>query len=209
MNRSTRREGIAKTPQRFGAPLLRDLLPAAVLVAVTLLVYLPAMQAGFVWDDKVALTDNPLIKAPDGLRLFWFSTRPPDYFPLTSTMLWIEWRLWHMNAVGYHLVNILLHAASAVLAWRVLARLRIPGAWLAGLIFAVHPVCVASVAWITELKNTLPLPLFLASLLVYLRFDEKAGEQETGRLGDPRIGKLGKREEERNPGAATAAVPIP
>ena len=148
------------------------------IVAAALIVYTPAMRSGFIWDDDRFLTDNPLIKAPDGLRLFWFSTRPLDYFPLTSTTLWIEWRLWHMNAAGYHIVNVLLHAASAVLLWRVLARLRVPGAWLAGLIFAVHPVCAESVAWITERKSTLPLPLFLASLLVYLRFDEKVEEAE-------------------------------
>jgi len=180
------------------------------IVAATLIVYMPAMRSGFIWDDDRFLTDNPLIKAPQGLRLFWFSTYPLDYFPLTSTTLWIEWRLWHMNAAGYHVVNVLLHAASAVLVWRVLARL-IPrsgtGAWLAGLIFAVHPVCVESVAWITERKNTLPLPLFLASLLVYLRFDEKAEEAECGRLGDWEIGKLRKRKGEKSLEAADSRLP--
>jgi tetratricopeptide (TPR) repeat protein len=182
---------------RPGSPPLPAWLAAALLVAVALLVYLPALRAGFVWDDVSFLTDNPLIKAPDGLRLFWFSTSPSDYFPLTSTMLWIEWRLWHMNPAGYHVVNMLLHAVSALLLWRVLARLSapgrkygdisvalpaarsVPGAWLAALIFAVHPVCVESVAWITERKNTLSLPLFLASLLLYLRFDEKAQPQSS------------------------------
>ena len=163
--------------------LLQGLL-AAVLVAATLLVYLPAMRAGFVWDDDTFLTANPLIKAHDGLYRFWFTRQAPDYFPLTSSMLWVEWRLWGMDAAGYHVVNILLHALSAALIWRVLARLKIPGAWFAGLLFAVHPVCAESVAWITEGKNTLPLPLFLASLLVYLKFDERTGDWEIRRLGN-------------------------
>jgi tetratricopeptide (TPR) repeat protein len=149
----------------------KPILLAAVIVLVTLAFYLPAVDAGFVVDDEHLLTANPLIKARDGLRRFWFTAEAEDYFPLTSTSLWLEWRLWDKDPTGYHLVNMLLHAASAVLIWRALKRLNVPGAWLAGLIFGVHPVNAASAAWISERKNVLALPFYLLSLLLYLRFE--------------------------------------
>jgi len=130
------------------------------------------MRGGFFWDDDSFLYANKLIQAPDGLRRLWFTTQPTDYFPLTSSVLWVEWRLWGDHPRGYHVVNVLLHAAAAALVWRVLRRLRVPGAWLAGLLFAVHPVAAASAAWITELKNTLPMTLYLLALLAWLRFDD-------------------------------------
>ena len=172
---------MSKAPERPRAA--RRFLPAALIVAAALLAYAPVLRAGFVWDDDVFLTENPLIHASDGLYRFWFTTAPPDYFPLTSSMLWFEWRLWGPNAAGYHLVNVLLHAASAVLLWRVLLRLKVPGAWLAGLLFALHPVAVESVAWITERKNTLPMALYLASLLACLRFED-GGSHHDGATND-------------------------
>ncbi len=167
----------ARVPQPPRAA--RRFLPALLIVAAALLAYAPVLRAGFNWDDDVFLTENPLIHASDGLYRFWFTTTPPDYFPLTSSMLWFEWRMWGQNALGYHVVNVLLHALSAMLLWRVLLRLKIPGALLAGLLFAVHPVAVASVAWITERKNTLSLAFFLASLLAYLRFDVLTHHDDT------------------------------
>ncbi len=148
-------------------------LPAAI-VAVTFLAHGPAIHAGYVWDDAAFLTDNPLIKARDGLYRFWFTTEPTDYFPLTSTMLWIEWRIWGNRPMPYHVGNILLHALAAVLLWRVLRRLNLPepAPYLAALIFAVHPVTVASVAWITERKNVLSMMFYLLSILLWLRFED-------------------------------------
>jgi len=185
------------------------ILPAAAIVAITLLAYLPAMSGGFFWDDSIFLAHYPLIKGSDVFRQFWATTESLDYFPVTYSTLWFEWRLWGDHPAGYHVINILLHAAGAVLVWRVLWRLSVPGAWLAGVLFAVHPVAAASVAWITELKNTLSLIFCAASLLAYLRFDEKA--EEPGRLGDWEIGKLGNCEsaKERSlPKPRTIAAPI-
>src|SRR5947207_7834780 len=112
-------------------PVVSPWLCGLLLVAVTVMAYLRMWQAGFIWDDNSFLTENPLIGARDGLYQFWCTTAAPDYFPLTSSTLWVEWRLWGRNPLGYHLVNVMLHGLSAVLWWRVLKRLKIPGAWLA------------------------------------------------------------------------------
>lgn len=141
------------------------------LIGATLIAYLPVWHAGFIWDDDHILTANPLIKDPHGWYRFWFTTKTDDYYPLSSSAFWLEWRLWGMDATGYHVVNVLLHAVNAVLLWRLLARLEIPGAKLAAAIFALHPVNVESVAWVAELKNTLSLFFFMLSLLSYLKFD--------------------------------------
>jgi protein O-mannosyl-transferase len=159
----------------------RAWLAGLAIAALTLLTYVPALRSGFIWDDDAFLTANPLIRADDGLRRLWASTEPPDYFPLTSTGLWIEWRLWGEHAAGYHAVNVALHALAAILLWRVLRRLAVPGAWLAGAVYAVHPVAVESVAWITERKNVQPMALGLAALLLWLRADEDARGGAGGR----------------------------
>lgn len=149
-----------------------SLVAGSAIFLITLGIYVPATRCGFVWDDDQLLTANPLIRAPDGLCRIWFTSDPPDYFPLVSTAFWVEWRIWGMNPAGYHLINILLHAAASILLWRVLKRLAIPGAWLTGLIFAVHPVNVESVAWIAQLKNTLPMVFYLLTVLAYLQFED-------------------------------------
>jgi hypothetical protein len=164
--------------QTVAVPALRSnrtIINAALLVLAVLVVYLPVYRAGFIWDDDEGLTANAFIQAPDGLRVIWFSAKPYDFFPLTNSMFWLEWRLWGKNATGYHVVNVLLHAVGVMLLWRILLRLKIPGAWLAALIFGVHPVCVGSVAWISERKNTLSLVFYLVSILWYLRSDVSVG----------------------------------
>src|SRR5438477_6658239 len=147
-------------------------LIAAIIIAVAL-VYLPALRGNFVWDDFLLITGNPLLQNASGLLELWSGGRTADYFPLTNTVFWIEHHLFGANATGYHAVNVLLQAANALLVWRLLVRLNIPGAWLAGLIFGIHPVHVASVAWISELKNLLSMFFALLSILYFLELDEK------------------------------------
>ncbi len=96
------------------------------LAALTFAAYLPSMQCKYLLDDDLYLTESPLVKSFDGLRLFWFSIQPLDYYPITNTSFWIEWRLWGMNPTGYHITNLLLHIASALLVWMVLNKLGIP-----------------------------------------------------------------------------------
>src|SRR5881394_3574800 len=144
---------------------------ALVLAVVTIFVYRPAWNGGFIWDDDEYVTNNELLTAPDGLRRIWFSLdSPSQYFPLVYSAFRIEHALWGLNPTGYHWVNLLLHAANALLVWRVLARLNVPGAWLAGAIFALHPVQVESVAWITERKNVLMGFFFLLTLGAWIEF---------------------------------------
>jgi tetratricopeptide (TPR) repeat protein len=149
----------------------KGLLFALILAALTIFAYRPAWNGGFLWDDDVYITNNGLLTAPDGLRRIWFSLdSPSQYFPLVYTTFRIEHRLWGLNPTGYHWVNLVLHIANALLVWLVLARLKIPGAWLAGAIFALHPVQVESVAWITERKNVLMGFFFLLTLLAWIAF---------------------------------------
>src|SRR5881398_2055734 len=144
---------------------------ALVLAALTIFAYRPAWNGGFIWDDDYYVINNELLTAPDGLRRIWFSLESPSqYFPLVYTTLRLEHALWGLNPSGYHWINLLLHVANALLVWAVLVRLKVPGAWLAGAIFALHPVQVESVPWITERKNVLMAFFFLLTLLAWIAF---------------------------------------
>jgi len=157
-------------------------LGTGLIVLLTVLAYLPTLRCGFVWDDEAYVTENQALRSLEGLGRIW--TQPgmgQQYYPLTFTGFWMQYHLWGLRPFGYHLVNILLHAVNAVLLWRVLQRLEIPGAWWAAAIFAVHPVYVESVAWITELKNVLSVLFSLLSLLAFLRFRPLTGPGTTAR----------------------------
>lgn len=173
---AVRRGILMHAPKHFRTPALEPRVSSRVLALLLIMaaaaVYIPAMNAGFIWDDDLLVTENPLVKGANSLRYVWASAAATDYTPLTTTAFWLQWRLWADNAAGYHLVNILLQALSVVLLWRVLLRLNIPGAWLGALMFAVHPVNVASVAWVAELKNALSLPFYLGAIWCWLSFLE-------------------------------------
>jgi protein O-mannosyl-transferase len=151
----------------------RDWLFALGLAGVILITYLPAWNGAPIWDDNAHIT-SPELRSLEGLSKIWTQpTATHQYYPLVHTIFWIEYRLWGDSPFGYHLINILLLCASALLLLKILRRLEIPGAWLATAIFALHPVQVESVAWISELKNMLSGLFYFASAFVYLRFDRE------------------------------------
>ena len=154
---------------------MKTLSPRALATLVflaTLLTYWPALGAGFIWDDQPGHVTRPELRSFEGLVRIW--TEPgatQQYYPLLHSAFWFEHRLWGDAPFGYHLVNVLLHASAACLFAALLLRLAVPGAALAALLFALHPVGVESVAWVSEQKNTLSLVCYLCAALAYLRFD--------------------------------------
>ncbi len=145
---------------------------AGCLVAALAWIYGPALHGGRLWDDAPQIFQNQELRAPAGLAAAWVAPAGPDYLPVLATVEWLQWHAWGDHVAGYHAVSVLLHLASALLLWRLLARLGVDGAEWAGLLFAVHPLAVESVAWMAELKNTLSLPWLLLSFLAYVDFDE-------------------------------------
>ncbi|MGI9176537.1 MAG: hypothetical protein ACR2IT_01615, partial [Pirellulales bacterium] len=166
----------------------------------------PVHHADWLWDDDQLLTANLTVQhrvSPDPsvprddagtLAKLWFSPDGADYFPLSYTALWAQWPFFQMDPrtggpvqpggpavpwpTGFHMTSVVLHAIGSLLVWRLFAVMKIPGAWFGGLLFAVHPVCVESVAWVSELKNTLSLPLFLLSAISYVKFDDAAEDDD-------------------------------
>jgi tetratricopeptide (TPR) repeat protein len=151
----------------------RRLAAFLVLAAATFAAYWPALGAGFIWDDEGHVT-RPDLRSLAGLGRIWFRLgATQQYYPVLHSAFWIEHRLWGGSPLGYHLCNLVLHAVAAFLFFGLLRRLAVPGALLAGLLFALHPVGVETVAWVAEQKNTLSAVFYLLSALAYLRFDEE------------------------------------
>jgi protein O-mannosyl-transferase len=156
--------------------------PSTFLFLLVILAYTPVWRAGFIWDDDTMLTANPCIVGPLGLKEIW-TTNAADICPLTITTFWLEHGLWGLAPLPYHLVNVLLHGACAVLLWRVLRSLGVQGAWLGAALWALHPVQVESVAWITEMKNTESGLFFLLSILFFVKW-LRIKEIKNGRTGN-------------------------
>ena len=151
----------------------RDTWLGLLLLTVIVLAYSPALTGGYVWDDDAHITRTAL-RGWDGLRSIWFNLHATQqYYPLLHSAFWLEARLWGDEVLGYHLVNILLHYSAASLIVVLCQKLEIKGAWIAGFIFALHPVHVESVAWISEQKNTLSLVFYLLAVITYVRFDHR------------------------------------
>src|SRR3989454_383417 len=172
---------------RWLAPLLVALL--------TLTAFLPTLQNQFVsWDDDKNFLENPHYRGLGWTHLRWmWTTHLGHYIPLTWMTLGLDYLLWGMNPLGYHLTNLLLHAANAVVFFFVVRRLltrALPGpserghalavaAGVAALVFAIHPLRVESVAWATERRDVLSGLFYLLTILVYLR-DRERGERGRG-----------------------------
>jgi tetratricopeptide (TPR) repeat protein len=143
----------------------------ALIALIVFIAYLPSINGGFILDDDRLLTENELVRASDGMYRFWCTTESVDYWPATNNTFWIEWRLWGMNPAGYHVTNLILHVAEALLIWVILRKLSIPGAFWAAMLFALHPVNVEAAAWIAQRKDMLAVLFFLLSILWYLKAD--------------------------------------
>ncbi|HUB67205.1 MAG TPA: tetratricopeptide repeat protein [Candidatus Methylacidiphilales bacterium] len=135
-------------------------------------IYAPALTGDWIWDDVALIPGDTSLHSLAGLGARWLSN--PDW-GLTSSALYLQWRLWGPFPFGYHLVNLLLHLGNGLLIWRLLSRLGLRWAWLGGLLFVIHPLAVESVAWISEFKNTFSLFFFLLSLLAWINQDEGKG----------------------------------
>jgi tetratricopeptide (TPR) repeat protein len=154
-------DGVSRPPGCWGA---------ALIFLLTLVAYSPVFKAGFIWNDEDYVT-MPALRSLRGLWRIWFDVgATQQYYPALHSAFWIEHLLWGDAPLGYHLANVLLHATAACLVVLVLRRLAVPGAFLAGLIFALHPVCVETVAWVSEQKNTLSTVFYLWTALTYLRW---------------------------------------
>ena len=150
---------------------MKNLLRAVAVALLGAWIYSPCIRGTWLWDDGLEVTRNAALRAPGGWWEPWVHPQGMDYFPLKSSLQWLEWQLWGASPLGYHLVNLGLHVASALLVWRLLLALGVRAAFLGGLLFAAHPLAVESVAWISEFKNTVSLPPLLLASIAFVEYD--------------------------------------
>jgi len=159
---------------------------AALLVVLVIAVYSPTLQADFVnWDDQLHIAENPRVTEPGGLIRSWYDTESPGFYPITYTTFYVEWRAAGGAPWLFHLDNVLLHSCNMLMVALLARRLGLAAsaAWLVAALWALHPVGVASVAWVTERKNVLYVFFWLGSLLLYLKWaDGGAGMAVSGRV---------------------------
>jgi hypothetical protein len=171
MAKKSKRSAQPFKPEPFGWwPVFQALL----IIAAVFWIYGPVLHGDWLWDDDYLISDNALIHDPNGLWNAWLVPGTLiDYFPLTISLEWLEWQLWPNDPFCYHLTSLLLHISSALLVWRLFSKLGLRLAWLGGLLFAIHPVMVESVAWMAELKNTLSMPPFLLAMCAWIDYDRR------------------------------------
>ena len=143
---------------------VRSLVCLLLLIALGAVAYSRLYTAGFIWDDESYVLENPHLPDPHGLARIWaLNGESPQYYPMVFTTFWIEYHLWGLNPIGYHVVNVVLHICNAVLIWQLLRRVGFRFPYVAALVFALHPVHVETVAWVTERKNVLSTLFYLLS----------------------------------------------
>ena len=189
MREDTDRGAAAQTDDAETKPTeasTRPLLPpvlfwvggCVLIYLLTFLVYWPSMNGGFFWDDMKYVVDNDMLKRADGLRPIWFEPKAykMQFYPITYSTLWLDYKIGGADStLSYHLVNVVIHALNAILVWVLLQRLKVPGAFFAGLLFAAHPINVESVAWITERKNVLSCMFYLLAILAWMSYSRCNG----------------------------------
>ncbi|HTV47423.1 MAG TPA: tetratricopeptide repeat protein [Phycisphaerae bacterium] len=166
----------------------RQLLAALGLILLCLAAYCPLVHAGYIWDDDVWLTNNPLVQHWSGLWYIWFAPQSStQYYPLVYTAFLLQFKLWGLNPFGFHLVNIGLQAINAILLWRILRLMGLKSAWVAAAVWAIHPVQVETVGWITEQKNLLSAALGFSAALLWIKWAglDMVGSDATGKMPVP------------------------
>ena len=150
----------------------------SLIVLLCLMIYIPSLRNGFIWDDDVNLYKSHWVQRTDGLKFIWSPGKTSQYYPVVFTAFWLEHKLWGLDPFGYHTVNLILHILNALLFFLIVINIYPRLAFISALLFAIHPIQVETVSWITEHKNLLSMFFFLSAVLAYLRFDR------TRRSGD-------------------------